>query len=599
MSDSLARKDTSRVVVAAGLALIAWFASGSAWAETRPNVVLILTDDQGWGDVRSHGNEKIDTPTLDRFAASGARFDRFFVCPMCAPTRASLLTGRWNLRTGASWVSHGKEILRLDEVTLGNALADAGYATGCFGKWHNGEYGPYHPNDRGFQQFVGFCRGAWENYFDAVIEENRKPLATEGYITDVLTDAALEFIEQNRDRPFFCYLPYNAPHHPFQVPEEYFAKYAARGLDPQTACVYGMVENIDENLARILLRLDELNLADNTLVIFTSDNGPARPRYNGGMRGIKASVDEGGVRVPCFIRWPGHIRPGTTVSQIAAHIDLFPTILELCDAQLPKTLPLDGRSLVPLLQGDCEGWPERMLFSHQNRFGETLMTPGAVRSQQYRLVNRGKGYELYDMESDPGQTTDIATRQAEVTRRLAAAYESWYREVTSRGTDAPSLPVGYAKVELTAIQAEDAHLAGEVAFRRKQGWAHDSILHWTSAGDSATWNLDVLRPGRYEIVLMIGSGPDDVGVKVGIRIAGQSAEAAISQAHDPLPADDSDQDWARVRTSGPVPTMTWIPLQLGTFSLAEGPTTFVVSVEGLREKSRFELKEARVRWVTK
>ncbi len=593
MSDRPALRNTSRIILA-GLALMAWFSSGSAWAETRPNVVLILTDDQGWGDVRSHGNEKIDTPTLDRFAASGARFDRFFVCPMCAPTRASLLTGRWNLRTGASWVSHGKEILRLDEVTLGNALADAGYATGCFGKWHNGEYGPYHPNDRGFQQFVGFCRGAWENYFDAVIEENRKPLATKGYITDVLTDAALEFIEKNRDRPFFCYLPYNAPHHPFQVPEKYFAKYAARGLDPQAACVYGMVENIDENLARILARLDELNLAHNTLVIFTSDNGPARPRYNGGMRGIKASVDEGGVRVPCFIRWPGHIRPGTTVSPIAAHIDLFPTILELCDVQLPKTLPLDGRSLAPLLRGNCEHWPERLLFSHQNRFGETLMTPGAVRTQQYRLVNRGKGYELYDMQNDPGQTTDIATGQPEVTRRLAAAYESWYREVASRGTDAPPLPVGYAKADLTALQAEDAHLAGELAFRRKQGWAHDSILHWTSVDDSATWNLDVLRSGHYEIALMIGSGPDDVGAKVRIQIAGQSAEATIREAHDPLPADDSDQNWAHVRTSGPVPTMTWIPLEFGTFSLARGPAGLVVTASGLPEESRFELKEARV-----
>ena len=241
-------------------------------ASENPNILLIMTDDQGWGDVQLHGNDKLDTASLDRLAASGAQFVRFFVSPMCGPTRASLLTGRWNLRSGASWVSHGKEIIRLDEVTLGDAFSRAGYATGAFGKWHNGEYGPYHPNHRGFHEFFGFCRGAWENYFDAVIERNGTPVQTQGYITDVLTDAVLDFIEKNRKRPFFCYVPYNAPHHPYQVPEKYFAKYVDRGFDEKTACVYGMVENIDDNLARILSRLDELQLADDTIVVFTSDS---------------------------------------------------------------------------------------------------------------------------------------------------------------------------------------------------------------------------------------------------------------------------------------------------------------------------------------
>ena len=583
------------------------FCTNAIWAAEKPNVVLILTDDQGWGDVRSHGNDKIDTPTMDRLAASGARFDRFFVSPMCGPTRASLLTGRWNLRTGASWVSHGKEIMRLDEVTLGDAFAAAGYATGAFGKWHNGEYGPYHPNHRGFQDFFGFCRGAWENYFDAVIERNGKPIRTKGYITDVLTDSVLQFIETNRKRPFFCYVPYNAPHHPYQVPKQYFDKYIERGFDERTACVYGMVENVDDNLARILRKLDELQLADDTIVIFTSDNGPWMPaagskgawkrRYNGGMRGRKAEVDEGGMRVPLFVRWPGHIRPGTTIPQIAAHVDLFPTLLELCDVPMPQTLPQDGVSLVPLLDGRAADWPDRMIFTHQNRFGETQMTPGSVRTQQYRLVNRGTGYELYDMIADPGQKANIATRNPEVTKRLASAYEAWYRDVTSRGTDPPPLPVGYSASDPVALQAEDSKLAGDLTFRRKQGWAHDSILNWCSRDDSVIWNIDVLHPGRYEVTLMIGSGAADIGSTVQIEVGGVSVQVEIQKAHNPMPAQETAHDRTVVWTSGPVPTMTWIPLAFQPIRLEKGPAQLIVRTAGLPANSGFELKEARLRRV--
>ena len=579
----------------APLALLC-FAYATPAAE-RPNVLLIMADDQGWGDMRSNGNEQIDTPTMDRLAASGARFDRFFACPMCGPTRASLLTGRWNLRSGASWVSHGKEIVRLDEVTIGDAFAGAGYATAAFGKWHNGEYGPYHPNHRGFQEFLGFCRGAWENYFDAVIERNGKAIRTEGYITDVLTDGALAFIEKNRERPFFCYLPYNAPHHPFQVPEKYLSKYVDRGFSEKAACVYGMVENIDDNLARMLAKLDDWGLADNTIVIYTSDNGPAQPRYNGGMRGIKASVDEGGVRVPLFVRWPGHIEPGTTVAQIAAHIDLFPTLLELCSVPMPMTLPQDGRSLVPLLGGQTENWPDRMIFAHQNRFGDTQMTPGGVRTQQYRLVNRDKQYELYDMIADPGQTQDIAGQRPEVTKRLAAAYEAWYRDVTSRGTDPPPLPVGFAAADVTALQGEDSKLHGGLKFHRKQGWAHDSILNWQSSEDSVVWDLDVLQAGRYEITLMYGCMPEGVGTRIQIRSDDQRAVATIRHAHDPMPVEKKAKDRARVWTSGPVPVMSWAPLNFAPIWLEKGSAQLVVRAINLPEQNGFELKEARFRRV--
>ena len=594
------------LMVLVGILLLGVLANFSP-ADAGPNVVLIMTDDQGWGDVHSHGNEKIETPTMDQLAASGARFEHFFVSPMCGPTRASLLTGRWNLRTGASWVSHGKEIMRLDEVTLGDAFAAAGYATGAFGKWHNGEYGPYHPNHRGFQEFFGFCRGAWEDYFDAVIERNGKPVETEGYITDVLTDGVLDFIEKHRGQSFFCYVPYNAPHHPYQVPEKYFTKYLDRGFDEKTACVYGMVENVDVNLARILEKLDELHLTDDTIVIFTSDNGPWMPaegregqwkrRYNGGMRGRKTEVDEGGVRVPLFIRWPGHIQPDTKVTEITAHVDLFPTLVELCNIPMPETLPQDGLSLVPLLEGNTKGWPDRMIFTHQNQLGDTRMTPGSMRTQQYRLVNRGEGYELYDMVADPGQKTDVADQRPGVTKRLAAAYEAWYRDVTSRGTDAPLLPVGYSKTEELALQAEDSKLRGGLKFRRKQGWAHDSVLNWGSRDDRVVWNIDVLQSGRYEVSLMIGCGAADVGTRVRIEAGGQSVEAQVSKAHDPMPTRQRAHDRAAVWTAGPVPTMTWIPLAFEPMYLEKGPAQLVIRGMDLSTNSRFELKEARLRRV--
>ncbi|WP_261342631.1 arylsulfatase [Crateriforma conspicua] len=572
-------------------------AVSSVAAEDRPNVLLIMADDQGWGDVTLHGNDVIETPTMDALARSGAQFDRFYACPMCGPTRAALLTGRWNLRSGASWVSHGKEIVRLDETTIGDVFSNAGYATGAFGKWHNGEYGPYHPNARGFDQFVGFCRGAWENYFDAVIERNRQPLQTKGYITDVLTDAAIDFMEANRDRPFLCYVPYNAPHHPFQVPKKYFDKYRQRTDSEKMAAVYGMVENIDDNLARLLATLDELEIADNTIVIYTSDNGPAQPRYNGGMRGIKASVDEGGTRVPMFVRYPGHVPPGTIVKPIASHIDLLPTLASWCDVPFNAEKPIDGKDLTPLLEGKRAEWPDRMVFTHQNRLGETMMTPGGVRTEQYRLVHRGPkgdGYELYDMLADPGQAQDIADDQPEVTTRLMTAYEAWYREVTTRGTDPPPLPVGYEPADETALQAEDARLSDGLQFYRKQGWAHDSILNWTSSDDTATWQIDVLQEGTYEIELMIGCGPQDLGATVTVNVANQSVTAKLTTPHEPLPALEKGKDRNAIWTSGPVPTMTWLPLELPSVQLETGIQVLRVSVDGIEAGSRFELKEVRL-----
>ena len=265
-------------------------------AESRPNVILIMTDDQGYGDLGFHGNDKIDTPVLDNLATESVRFDRFFVCPLCTPTRATLLSGRYHPRTGAMSVTRGLETMRSAEVTIAEVLRSAGYATGCFGKWHLGEHYPNHPNGQGFDEFFGMLQGHWNNYFDPKLEHNGRRVQTRGYITDVITGYALRFVERNRHRPFFCYVPYNAPHTPHQVPDRYFDKYIERGLDARAAAIYGMVENIDENIGRLLKKLDELELTKRTIGFFLSDNGPEGhegSRYNAGMRGMKGSVHEG------------------------------------------------------------------------------------------------------------------------------------------------------------------------------------------------------------------------------------------------------------------------------------------------------------------
>jgi len=352
-------------------------------SERHPNVLLIITDDQGWGDLSIHGNQILSTPVLDQLAAESVRFDRFYVCPVCAPTRASLLTGRYHLRTGTSWVTHRKEVMRSEEYTLAESFHNNGYKTACIGKWHNGEQYPNDPLGQGFDEFFGFKAGHWNNYFNTHLIHNNDIVKTEGYITDVLTNQAISFIKANINNPFFCYLAYNAPHSPFQVPDKYFEKYKALGMDDRISAIYGMCENIDDNVGRLLSVLDSLKITDNTIVLFLTDNGPNGVRYNGGMKGIKGNVDEGGIRVPLFIRYPGKLPAGKIIPQICAHIDLFPTLHKLCKIPWPDTLGLDGISLLPFIHEDSSALSsERMIFTHQVNW-TFRKYPGSVRTRKY------------------------------------------------------------------------------------------------------------------------------------------------------------------------------------------------------------------------
>ena len=395
-----------------------------------PNILLIMSDDQGWGDLHRHGNEAIHTPVLDALAQESVRFDRFFVSPVCAPTRASLLTGRDYLRTNTHAVTGRGVAMRSEEVTLAKIVQAAGYRTGIFGKWHNGEQYPHHPLGQGFDEFLGFCGGHWNRYVDPTLEHNGQTKEYEGYITDVLTDAAIDFMRASQETSFFCYVPYNVPHAPFQVADRYFDKYRQMGFDDKTAAVYGMIENMDENIGRLLHTLDTLQQSNHTIVVFLTDNGPNGQRYNGNMKGIKASVDEGGVRVPCFIRYPNQLARDTTVTAIAAHVDLLPTLVELAGMAVPDTLALDGRSLVPLLTGTEVDWPKRTLFTHFSGKSVTR-EPGGVRTEKHRLVMPRDGPpQLYNMSQDPGQANDIALQQPVITDSLVQKYRSWYAEVT-------------------------------------------------------------------------------------------------------------------------------------------------------------------------
>ena len=561
-----------------------------------PNVVLILTDDQGFGDVQSHGNKLIETPVHDRIASEGARFDRFYVSPVCAPTRASLLTGRYHIRTGVHGVTRGHEMMRADEVTIAELLKGAGYATGCFGKWHNGSQYPHHPNGQGFDEFLGFCAGHWNNYFDATLDRNGKKQKTNGFIIDALTDAAIDFIESNSDRPFFCYIPYNTPHTPWQVPERFWQKYRDKGVDDLSlACAYAMCENIDENMGRILAKLENLGIADDTIFIFLTDNGPNTRRYNGHMKGRKGSSNEGGVRVPCFIRYPRSIKPGTVVEPIAAHIDLLPTLMDYCSVRDYKTKQLDGRSLVPLIEGSSYAWPSRMLFTV---WGGTRLKEGrcAVRTDQWRAVNERHGWELYDMLGDPSQKNNLAETKPEILGKLRTSYENWFLDAASAGFDPIPVEIGHRGRDIVTLEGHYAYLTPSgkervdalqhgISYHGRSGWANDWIDNWTKTNVYPLWHIHFVREGDYKIVLEYACAPADLGARLRVEVAGESLDFKVSRPYVPKVISGHDRISRKE-----VSERTWGRLEVGTLKLPKGRTRLVVKALEIPGGEALELK---------
>lgn len=534
-------KSAPRLFLAAAL-FLASFTPALAAPVRRPNVVIILTDDQGYGDFGVHGNPKISTPNIDRLAREGVQWQNFYVMPVCSPTRAGLLTGRYNYRTGVVDTYIGRSLMHPDETTLAQLLAQAGYRTGIFGKWHLGDNFPMRPLDRGFQESFVLKGGGigqpsdppgGESYFNPILQHNGQPVKTTGYVSDVITDAAIKFISDNRAQSFFVYLPFNAPHDPLQVPEKYYQKYRAqnlqatdfpspghplsKGFDPdRTAKVYGMEENIDDNVGRLLAKLDELKLARDTVVIFFTDNGPAGQRYNAGLRNQKGSVYEGGIRVPLFVRWPAALRGGRVVERVpAAHIDLTPTLLEFCGVARTANLKFDGLSLAPLLRGDPVTWPDRTLYFQWHR-GDVPQKyrACAARSADWKWVQPAgvpegpwqaePKFELYDMQHDPLEMKDVAADHPDLVGKMKRDYEAWFTDVTG-GRDYATP----ARIYLGAPEENPTVLTRQDWRGPQAGWAPNSLGYW---------EVQIVRSADYRIKLTFPPAP--ANCTAGFELAG-------------------------------------------------------------------------------
>jgi arylsulfatase A-like enzyme len=476
-------------------------------------VILIMTDDQGYADLACHGNPAIHTPHLDRLHAESVRLTDFHVDPACAPTRAALMTGRYSRRAGVWHVVLNPSVLRAGERTMAEVFADAGYRTALFGKWHLGDQFPYRPGDRGFEEVVTFGGGVightpdyWLNdCFDDHYLRNGRWEPFSGYCTEIWFEEALRFARREDARPFFIYLPVNAPHSPFQVPEKYLARYA--DLPEKTRRFYAMIECVDEHLGRLRAGLAGSGLERDTILVFLTDNGSVDKNFGAGRRGFKASPYEGGHRVPCFLRWPGGgLDGGRDVDRLAAHFDLLPTLAGLCGVPLPAGLALDGRDLTPLLRDPAAPWPGRSLVVEwQGEIRPVKWHRSAVMSGPWRLI---EGRELYDLRSDPGQKRDLAAAHGPMVASLRAVYERWWAEVSGRDEELREIPIGHPKADPVRLTAYD--WINETGQQRDMPWAHAHIV----AGplQNGWWPLQVTTPGRYEFRLR--RWPEESGLAI-------------------------------------------------------------------------------------
>lgn len=473
----------------------------------KPNVIIVITDDQGMGDLACMGNPYIKTPHLDKFHDDAVRFTDYHVSTTCAPTRGALMSGRHTNRLNVFHTIGGRSILYEDEVILPQIFAQNGYKNGMFGKWHLGDNYPYRPEDRGFHEVVrhgggGITQGPdfWGNdYFDDTYWHNGEVKKFEGYCTDVFFSEALNFIEKNKDNPFFCYIATNAPHGPLNLPKEYLEIYTSNdSLSENAQRFYGMITNIDDNFKKLRDKMDELNLTDNTILIFTTDNGTAGgvQLYNAGLRGGKGSEYEGGHRVPLFIRWPnGELTGGKNIDKLVAHYDLLPTFVDLLDLDFNPIKPLDGLSLKPLLFNTNDyDWPDRILYiDTQRKQNLVKYRKYTVMDQDWRLVN---GEELYDMRNDRGQRNNVFNEHPEVAARLAEGYERWWQSIMSEGIDEryAYIKVGSPFENISRISAHDM-----LSSRSLSTWHQYHAVKPSPA--SGRWKVEFVENGKYKISL--------------------------------------------------------------------------------------------------
>jgi arylsulfatase A-like enzyme/lysophospholipase L1-like esterase len=508
----------------------------------RPNVLLIIADDQGYGDIGFHGNTKLETPNLDRLAQQSVRLTNFHVDPTCAETRAALMTGQYSMRGGVWHTVMGRSFLNPQRWIMPQAFKESGYRTGIFGKWHLGDNSPFRPWERGFDESlihggggVGQVPDHWGNdYFDDVYLKNGKPQQQSGYCTNVFADAAAKFMEQDDAQPFFCYLAFNAPHSPYNVPDSFKQKYLNKDVANPMAAFYGMIDCIDSNVGKLLEQLERSGRAKNTIVIYMTDNGTAagvanntKPGqwsgYNAEMRGTKGGVYEGGHRVPCFIRFPAQLTGDRDVKELTAHFDLLPTLVSMCGLNSPESWKSDGRDLNPLLRGNKTPWEERAIVVHSQRVDHPeKRRKFVVADQRWRLV----GEELYDVQVDPGQAKNVNAEHPDVVERLNAFYDRFWDDVAANVDQYQRIEIGNHAGEEVFLTAHDWHSKDIVAYQANLN---------SDPAVNGEWAIDVKQAGVYRFRLRLR--PDGVaypmkGVFALVRVGDQEVYQAISADAD-------------------------------------------------------------------
>lgn len=535
----------------------------------RPNFILILMDDMGWDDLSLHGNKIIETPNLDNLAGESIQFEQFYVNPVCAPTRASLLTGRDFLRTGISHVNGGKGYLNLEETTIAEIFREAGYATGMWGKWHSGGTDGYLPWERGFDEAYVIGSYSHENNFGKL---NGKKVQHDRWSDDVIINYAIEFIRKNKDQPFFAYLPSITCHAPLKAPEEFIQKYQKKGLSRNLATIYGMVEHFDFQLQRLLEAVDDLGLAENTVILFMSDNGPAvnngsltdedrQIRYVNGLKGHKGNIWENGVKSPLFIRWKGHYNP-TTVTELADVTDILPTLLDVAGIVLPSSnLPLDGRSIKQVLEGSAsEQRQEKLSFNYANigwpatdlpwtpegikdeyrpvepEMKEKLKMEDqiiSVRNGRYKLLlnpnvefNGGtlvEDYAMYDIYDDPGEKRNIVLENPEIANILKLELDQWFEGIKQapHSFKMPLFLIGKDGRKENVIRG-----VGPVRISSNLKNTVHSLTNWKEVGDFAEYTIEVVTPGEYGVTINYESS-DISGIGIKVSVGGDSISSTL------------------------------------------------------------------------
>ncbi|WP_339910872.1 arylsulfatase [Symmachiella dynata] len=579
--------------------LVGFVDAATVAAADRPNVILIMTDDQGYGDLGATGNPLIRTLNIDAMAKRSAQMERFYVSPVCAPTRACLMTGRYNYRTRAIDTYIGRAMMETDEVTIAEMLGAAGYATGIFGKWHLGDNYPLRAMDQGFQEsFVirggGIGQpsdppGGEGKYTDPILFHNGQEAPQTGYCTDVYFDAAMNWIETQHDShtPFFAYIPTNAPHGPFDdVPEAEYEQYKKIDLGndqfPQEtghrlpkkanqdkrARIFAMISNVDANVGRLFEKLDALKITDNTVVIFMVDNGPNGMRYVAGMRGMKSRVHEGGVRSPFYVHWPARLKAGQSSDRIAAHIDVLPTLLDACEVPVPEGVQLDGRSVLPLLEGKADDWPERTIYIQAHRGDVPVRFHNFVAiNQDWTLLNdsgfgreklpRPPKFELYDMTADPLQMHNVVAEQADVAKQMRQAYETWFDDVSSTREDnyaPPRIYLGTPHENPVVLTRQDWRRTS-----RDSGWQPDSRGYW---------ELFVATAGRYDV--NVTYKPREFKETLSLNVGGKTLTADVA-------ADSTEHTFRDVELTAGDARLTLDLVRVGKGEAVRGPWQVSVS----------------------